>query len=376
MFPELRRTISARSRAWPFAAASTVMLLALLAVAGPTTQPMISLRTRLGLLSTSAEKARAAKVIGPEGTARNCAACHVFEDLTWQRTHHFTGFTRRHRTRTAQEILRNIGQLSMKRQGDCRQCHYTSTMHDAKLMPEWGVSCESCHGPAKDWVNVHDRVGGNPKGIMLKWGQGKNETPAERDARLSAAEARGMISSRMIYDLAARCLQCHTGPDERLVNHGKHPAGSDFDLVAWSQGEMRHNFVDSPGAPEQPTNRRLTANERRRMYVVGAAVDLQFSLRNLLAAREPDGDFEQAMLERTNDARDKLAAVLKVVRIPELQSVLAQVPRHLAGPSGIHADVPVRVGQAARQFAARYDGSTLAAVDPQIPPDVVGKPYH
>jgi Cytochrome c554 and c-prime len=353
-----------------------MLLLALWVVAAPTKPHSTPAESRPGLLTAKEEHARAEKVVGPENTAHNCAACHMFEDHAWQHTHHFTGFTRRHRTQTAHEILENMEQLSMKRQGSCRQCHYTSTLQDDKLMPQWGVSCESCHGAAKDWVNIHDRIGGDPKGAMLKWGQGKTETPAERDARLSAAEARGMITSRMIYDLASRCFQCHIVSDEQVVNRGKHPADSDFDLVGWSQGEMRHNFVDSRGAPDHPANRQLTPNERRRMYVVGVAVDLEYSLRNVLAAREPDGAFQQVMLERANDARDELAAILKLVQIPELQSVIAQLPRRITSPVDIPANLPARLGQATRQFTARYDGSTLDALDAQISTDVVGTPYR
>lgn len=50
-------------------------------------------------------------------------------------------------------------------------------------------------------------------------------------------------------DLVAQsCLNCHTAPNEELVNKGGHNVGTlDFELVAWSQGKVRHNFVRSEG---------------------------------------------------------------------------------------------------------------------------------
>ena len=36
-------------------------------------------------------------------------------------------------------------------------------------------------------------------------------------------------------------------PEERLVNVGGHTAGSAFELVSWSQGEVRHNLQKSAG---------------------------------------------------------------------------------------------------------------------------------
>ena len=101
----------------------------------------------------------------------------------------------------------------------------------------------------------------------MAWGEGKSESPADREKRLSAAAAKGMIHSEMTYDIAKNCFGCHTVPNEKLVNVGQHKAGSDFDLVSWAGGEVRHNYASSPGAPDSPTNREFSAEERRLLYV-------------------------------------------------------------------------------------------------------------
>ena len=323
--------------------------------------------------ASPAEAAKAAKTIGPEQSENNCASCHAVEDEAWQNTRHYATFNERHRSPRAQEILQAMGLRTMKRVDTCRQCHYTSVMVGDAVTPQWGVSCESCHGPGKDWNGIHNRPAGNPTAPALKWGTIKNETAADRQARLGAAAAKGMIHSAMIYDIATNCFGCHTVPNEELVNKGKHHAGSDFDLVAWSQGEVRHNFVSSPGAPDKPTNRPASANQRRRLYVVGAMVDLEVSLRNLAGVKQKGGDFEKAMIERVTRGRGKLQAMVKAVAIPEIAAAVAAVP------ASVDASVPASVAEglrnAGRQFAAKNDGSALGPLDALMPKAVKGTVY-
>lgn len=329
-----------------------------------------------GVKPESEQLAEAAKIIGPDGNADNaCSKCHTLETEAWQNTHHFSTFKVRHQSERAKEILDKMGFRSMKRQGECRQCHYTSVVNSDKLIPTWGVSCESCHSPAADWVNFHNKVGGDPNAEVLKWGTGKDEPPAQHKARLAAAQAKGMISSSMIYEIAANCFGCHTVPDETLVNKGTHKAGSDFDLVAWSQGEVRHNFADSKGAPDHPTNRPASPEQLRRLYVVGAVVDLQFSLRNLASVKEKGGEFDKAMIDRVNRVRGKVAGILALADIPEVAEALKGVPEKVDASTAIPADLPDKLAAAGKQFAAKYDGTKLAAIDQLIPKEYKGKVY-
>ncbi len=310
-----------------------------------------------------------AKIMGPVKTDNSCDACHAMEADAWLQTHHFATFKNRHKDKRAKEILGNLGlgKRMKKPAADnmCLQCHYTTLIDRAKIRVKWGVSCESCHGPARDWVDIHQRVGGTADGTALKWGDGKNEPSAQRAARLGAAAAAGMIHSEMIYEIAANCYGCHTVPNEALVNTGKHKAGSDFDLVAWSQGEIRHNFVSSSGAPAGPTNRPASKQQLRRLYVVGAMVDLEFSLRNLAAAKDTAGDYHAAMTTRVERARSKLQEIVAAVEIPELEAVMASAD----------SATPDQVGAATRDFVRNYDGTTLGAIDDRIPKAYRGIAY-
>ncbi len=316
------------------------------------------------------ERADAARIVGPESSENNCASCHAREADAWRRTRHALGFQDRHRSDRAREILGNVGARSM-RQGTasntCRQCHYTSVLVQNRVDPTWGVSCESCHGPARDWVGVHDKAGGRPDARSLEWGGGRTESGADRAARLGAAEAGGMVHAGMWYELASNCLRCHAVPDETLVNRGNHRAGSDFDLVAWSQGEVRHTFLSSPGAPGNPTNRPATDRQRRRLYVVGAMVDLEFSLRNLAGVKEKGGTFHRAMVDRVNGLRTRVGMILQAVDIPELADAVAEVPSNLDLSAVISPELPDRLGAATRRFLENHDGPELVAIDGQIP---------
>jgi len=322
--------------------------------------------------SEAQEKATAAKIVGPDKVENNCQSCHALEYDAWLHSRHYATIKDRHRSPRAKEVLANMGQKSMKRAGDCRQCHYTSTLRNDSLNAQWGVSCESCHGAADEWNSIHNKSGGK----TIEWGTGKSGDAAARAARLKPAVAKGMIHSDMIYEIATNCFGCHTVPNEPLVNKGDHKAGSaDFELASWSQGEVRHSFATSPGAPDNPTNRPATPNQLRRLYVVGQLVDLEYSLRNLSVAKDKGGKWDTAMAARATAARAKLAAILKAVPIPEISGAVNAVPASITTSTAISAGMADQVGAAARKFVQTHDGSKLGALDSMIPTQVKGTPY-
>lgn len=327
------------------------------------------------LMTVEQEMEVASKIVGPIKNDDNCESCHALETEAWQNTRHFATFKDRHRSEEAVAILETIGERSMKRADDCRQCHYTSEVKNDKLRASFGVSCESCHGPARDWLALHSKAGGDTAADDLKWGTGKAEGPMAREKRLGAAQAAGMINSEMIYDIAKNCFGCHTVPNESIVNDGGHKAGSDFDLVVWSQGEVRHNFSSSAGAPDSPTNREATAEQRRRLYVTGLMVDLETSLENISRVETRGGEFHKAMIARANQARGRVDAVLAATSIPEIQSGLAKVTANIDEGATVDAATPIALGDATKAFLGNHDGTGLSAIDGLIPTETKGNPY-
>ena len=338
----------------------------------------------LGLLYGPAQAAQydlqqelnaAARIVGPENTEDDCASCHSLEHEAWQQTRHYATFKDRHRSDEAKQILAALGQKSMKRQGLCRQCHYTSVLKNDKPRPAWGVSCESCHGPAADWLEIHHRPGGELTADALQWGDGKTEPEPQRSHRLAAAKAKGMINSQMTYEIAANCFACHTVPDEALVNTGGHHPGKAFELVAHSQGEVRHNFVSSNGAPDNPQNQAANQPQLRRLYVAGLMVDLEYTLRNLASVEESGAAFHTAMIERANRLRAASDTLFATVNLPNLAAAVALIPSPVVVSTVIDANLASKLQAAVQQFLQVNDGSELAGLDGLLPEEHVGEPY-
>lgn len=328
-----------------------------------------------GWLTPEAEKAVAMLIVGPTKNDDNCSSCHALETEAWQNTRHFATFKDRHRSDAAKEILANMGETSMKRATECRQCHYTSVMKKDRLRASYGVSCESCHGPASQWLAIHSKEAGDLTASDLKWGTGKSQDPANRMKRLARAQAKGMINSEMLYEIAKNCFGCHTVPNENLVNKGAHKAGSEFDLVAWSQGENLHNFSSSLGAPDSPTNRPSSVKQKRRLYITGLMVDLETTLSNISQITENGGTYHKAMVKRANEVKSKVNVVMNAVLIKELSSALDQLPAVIDDSTRISPALPTALGMATRAFLAAHDGSTLVAVDDLLPTQYKGTPY-
>lgn len=295
-----------------------------------------------------------AKVVG----ADQCARCHQAEVQQWLRTAHFATFDTLHRTPQAKQIAERLGERSIKRSALCTQCHYTQQQQEQRLRVVAGVSCESCHGAAADWLTIHADYGG--EGVTRE-----TESAEHRAARVAESIARGMNNPHNIYLIARQCYACHTAPNELLVNTGGHVAGSaDFELVAWSQGSVRHNFLRGGGN----TNLTPSQAELRVMFVVGALTGLEYSLR-AVATATVKSTFGITSAQRAARLKRRLHEIQERINDPLLQRALdavATVELRLNNATAITAAAD-EVGKTAYEFAARADGQQLAAVDPLLP---------
>jgi hypothetical protein len=286
-----------------------------------------------------------AKTVGAE----KCGECHKSEYAAWKETTHYKTFNTLHRRPEAREVADKLGVKSLKREGRCVTCHYTAVGTPENVVT--GVSCESCHGAARDWIDVHSDFGG--KGVTAE-----TEAPEHRAERLRRSAAAGFVSRRDVAGLASRCQGCHTVPDEELVNKGGHKAGSDFELVSWSQGEVRHNFMAGK------ENREPTAQELRLLFIVGQGAALEANLRGVAKGTQK-ADFAVAMARRVAATRDTLRKATAAARIPEAEEMLAaasSVALKLgnSGPLNAAAD---RVAAATRKLQESATGRDLAGLD-------------
>jgi len=311
----------------------------------------------LGLAAERTTASDPTKTLGPNA----CSECHKAEAEAWQASHHFKTFREMPRRKEANEIAEKMGVQRIRSESMCLTCHYTMQDKDSKKQPIAGISCESCHGAGEDWIKVHSGYSGKTE---------KTESKAEAEARWKLADAKGMIRPSSLYQLAKNCLGCHVVPQEDLVNKGGHTAGSAFELVSWSQGEVRHSTWHSKGK----ANVAASAERKRLLYVVGLGVELETGIRAVgRATARKQYAFEMA--KRVDQARKQLATAAKAVpSVPEIAKMV-----EFAYSAGLKLNNESFLAAAAdgvsKQIVAiteKYDGTTMAGLDSLIPgPDKV-----
>jgi Cytochrome c554 and c-prime len=305
-----------------------------------------------GLAADSTVASDATKIVGPNA----CAECHKQETEAWKDTHHFKTFREMPRRKEANEIAEKMGVQRIRSESLCLTCHYTVQDKENKKQPIAGISCESCHSPGQDWIKVHSQFSGKTE---------KTESKAEAEARLKLADSKGMIRPSALYQLAKNCYSCHVVPQEDLVNKGGHAAGSAFELVSWSQGEVRHNTWHSKGKQNVPAS----AARKRMLYLVGLGVELETGLRAVSRATARRR-YAFEMAKRVDRARKQLAAAAKAVpNVPEIAKMVEYAysaglklnnERFLTAAADGVSKLLVSVTE-------KYDGSTLAGLDSLIP---------
>lgn len=300
------------------------------------------------------------KVQGPD----ECAECHKKETENWKDTHHYKTFSALPRDEDAKKISDAMGLKRIKSESVCLSCHFTSQLRKGKPKPIAGITCESCHNAGADWMKRHSEFSGKKK---------ETESEEEAQARWAEAEANGMIRPHMLYELTKNCYSCHIVPQEELVNKGGHTAGSEFELVAWSQGEVRHNTWHNGGKENLASG----PERQRMMYAVGLAVELEEALRAVGKSTTP-ARYAVAMAKRAHAARKRLRDAAKTLQMPEFMEMLrAAHSTNLKLNNGPALEAAAdRIAAAAKQLASAHDGTQLAAIDALLPaPDKYkGKP--
>jgi hypothetical protein len=126
-----------------------------------------------------------------------------------------------------------------------------------------GVGCESCHGPARNWINEHHLDAWQLKSVEEKTLLGMNDTQS-------------------LLGRAQTCVQCHVGTPEMDVDHDLIAAGHprlNFEFAAFHAGMPRH----WPDAKDRAAPRGGPDFEAR-AWMIGQLVSAQAAL-ELLAER-------------------------------------------------------------------------------------------
>ncbi|PIR00561.1 MAG: hypothetical protein COV66_05845 [Nitrospinae bacterium CG11_big_fil_rev_8_21_14_0_20_45_15] len=259
--------------------------------------------------------------------AKLCEECHEAEFKIWKNTKHFESFRTVHREPkdkskpSPKKILEAVeGEKRMKRNKACSLCHYTLEQKDADDKPDAGsgTSCESCHGPSSEWLEIHDNYGGKD----VKRDQ---ESADHKVKRIADSKAKGLIWPSMKYEVAENCMVCHglahpelTADELAKMLGAGHPINPDFELVKYSQGSVRHRYYP----PNIKENAEMTPAELSREYVVGQAAAL-VSATNAMSKSE-DPKYKAAQEQRVANAKAGLSGV------PEAAGLLAAPTRENA----------------------------------------------
>ncbi len=298
-----------------------------------------------------------AKVVLPEA----CGECHRSEFFVWKKTPHSTGYDSLHRKESALKIAERMGFHLVKRESLCLKCHYTSVLRREQLRAAGGVSCESCHGAAQDWMNVHNFYGVRESDFQKAR---TLETAEHKIERRRLSRAAGMLPPSDLYSVAANCYQCHTVPHEELVNRGRHSTGSsDFELVDWIE-KIRHNFLESFLTSDGTENVERPAQRKRIMYVVGRALDLEYSIRGIAVAKQR-GRYVKAMIRRSKSALSELREVFSRSSLAEVGEMVETVRGVKLKASNQEALLGAadRIAETTKRFLQTNDGTKLASLD-------------
>lgn len=254
--------------------------------------------------------------VGPE----KCVDCHTAEHGVWQKSAHSKGFQffEERNADKVEEILEAIGSKakSMEDEATCVKCHLTGNVGEAPLA---AISCERCHGAAgpegTGWLRVHTSFG---KGARSP----DDEVPAHKAERITMSRSLGMRRSDQLYDIAANCMSCHglAHPDVDAIQlsnmmEAGHPLKQEYELVKYSQGEVRHRFYPVSTLPG-PENQDSPPAHLAQLFVAGQLAKLVSAARSL--DKSVDEQYGNEQLQRFDEA----AKVLK--HFPEAAGLLEE----------------------------------------------------
>jgi len=152
------------------------------------------------------------KTLGPNSCGTGQQNCHVREYEWWKDDDHYV---------TYESFLELTGKYAkyVKSYGIdgnqarinqiCMKCHGTVISAKPNQEVEFGVSCESCHGPGSDYKDPHsEKPGGYEKALKL-----------------------GLVENKNLEVRAKTCVRCHYITEQKLVSLTGHSTGENFDYL-------------------------------------------------------------------------------------------------------------------------------------------------
>jgi len=199
------------------------------------------------------------------------------EYVTWSRVDkHSTMAYQVLLTERSRKIAANLGLKEPAHQArvclDCHSHNPAPRLRGERFRTGEGVTCESCHGPAENWIQSHVAAGASHADNV----------------------ARGLYPTNEPVAQARLCLSCHFGNKDKFVTHRMMGAGHprmSFELDTFSQSEPAHFVIDADWQKRKGTW------DAARVWAIGQALAATEILDLLLdPKRSHDGLFPELVV--------------------------------------------------------------------------------
>lgn len=287
-----------------------------------------------------------------------CKKCHEEQVKKLITTVHFKSAETMHRTPQAKKIASALGLRTIKRSARCVRCHYTPEAYRSSSKAQSGISCESCHGGSKNWVLNHNDYGG----LEAKK---EDESPEHRQMRIQLSIENGMRHPSKLHLIARSCYECHIVDDVELLTKTEHPVFThDFDMIRWSQGQMRHNFYRTQGksnALSEPPRLRL-------MYLADLVAGLEFgfvAIAELNENREAKNKLVTQTLRRISNF-NRAANDVGQPKLKPIEDLIRTLNIETASPKELKSAAE-NIRKFSVDFFSDVDPAKLSALDRSLP---------
>lgn len=278
---------------------------------------------------------------------KQCKICHVQEYAKWQQTLHKKTYKDLKTNPLTKKIMKRLRlEGNPRQQKSCQKCHYTLKPRGSRVRTIGAITCERCHGGAKNWVELH------------------YDARIPKPKRRKQSSKAGMFHPGDIYGIADNCYSCHIISDEKLVDVGRHPvADGTFKLASHTQGKMRHNFVSGKGR-----NIAASAQRKRLFYVVGQSLELQYLLR-ALAQTKTKRNFFLLTQKQLKSSVQEMLAIHKIINKKETAHILNTLKKVKAVPNN-RAELEqaaTSIEKATKLLVKNYNVESWSSLDNLIP---------
>ncbi|QPJ64570.1 MAG: hypothetical protein G3M78_03835 [Candidatus Nitrohelix vancouverensis] len=276
------------------------------------------------------------KVIGPKQCSDSNCHKSIFDDLLFHP--HETFFNEKFE----EEGVKIAEKMNVKDQFEdekCIKCHGIEVASDYPKVTEeekglFGIVCETCHNPAQDWVEIHDKKGKVPEAIKA-----------------------GMRDTRNFYAWSKDCFRCHRGAKEDFYKAG-HRLGEKFDLVKYSQGDFKHWVWSKEQEASGNLDAKLT-QKIGKIWVAGEALQVEASIMRISEA-SGKGEYTEKNAALLSKAVENLKKVAGVIPSDKLSKLIAVGGKVNADPASAKA-VAKEINATTVAFVNELDAADIAA---------------